>query len=149
MSIHPKPVYRQLANLILARDNCVRCGNSEWRLRHEDSAHRIVKQFMPSGSGIDSGTWLDLDACLRHPGERLVFYAPFHHMNEGGMYDGWTEHMVIVTPSLWHDFDLRITGRDRNDIKEYLHEVFHAALMQKIYQTADGDWHLHSEPALA
>ena len=149
MSIHPMPVCRQLAGKVIALSNCIASGNTEWRGRHEADIEDIVTQFMPSGSGIDCGTALVLDDALRNPGARLLFTTSFHHMNEGGMYDGWTEHMVIVTPSLWHDFDLRITGRDRNDIKEYLHEVFHAALMQKIYQTADGDWHLHSQPALA
>lgn len=141
MSIQPKPLYQKLACLILAHHNCIASGNTEWRDRHEDSISAIIKQFMPSGSGIDSGTSLDLDACLRHPGERLVFTAPFHHMNENGMYDGWTSHTVIVTPSLWSEFDIRITGKDRNDIKKYLHEVFHHALTLEIYQTADGEWH--------
>jgi hypothetical protein len=148
MSIYPTPVYRQLAGKVLALSNCITSGNTEWRHRHEADIEEIVKQFMPSGSGIDCGTKLDIEDALRHPGARLLFSAPFHHMNEGGMYDGWTDHDFIVTPSLWHEIDLRITGRDRNDIKEYLHEVFHTALMQPIYQTADGDWHLHSEPVL-
>jgi hypothetical protein len=49
-------------------------------------------------------------------------------MNEQGSYDGWTEHTVIVTPSLAMGYRLRITGRDRNGIKEYMHDVFNAAL---------------------
>jgi hypothetical protein len=45
-------------------------------------------------------------------------------MNEGGYYDGWTEHQVIITPSLQHGFDVRVTGQDRNEIKDYLAELF-------------------------
>ena len=50
-------------------------------------------------------------------------------MTEHGYYDGWTEHDVIVTPSLRSPgFSLRITGRNRRDIKEYIADAFHDAL---------------------
>ena len=84
---------------------------------------------MPSGSGIDSGTKLDFD---RSKPNRLVFTAPYHHMNDDGMYDGWTDHDIIVTPDLGFGFDLRITGRDRNQIKDYLGDTFAEALRQDI-----------------
>jgi hypothetical protein len=44
-------------------------------------------------------------------------------MDDGGGYDGWTEHTITVTPS-FRGFDLTISGRDRNDIKDYLHQTF-------------------------
>jgi hypothetical protein len=53
-------------------------------------------------------------------------------MTEGGMYDGWTEHTVVVTPSLAFGINIRITGRNRNDIKDYLHDVFHEALTKGV-----------------
>jgi hypothetical protein len=37
-----------------------------------------------------------------------------------------------VTPNLGHGFDLKITGPNKNDIKEYLADVFHTALSQPI-----------------
>jgi len=40
------------------------------------------------------------------------------------MYDGWTEHKIIVTPSLMAGFNLQITGKDKGQIKEYLCEVY-------------------------
>lgn len=153
MSRHPNTLCRTLAGKVIAFSNCITSGNAEWRDRHEADILELVKRFMPSGSGIDCGTKIDLDECLRVNGAKLFFTFSFHHMNEGGMYDGWTEHTLIVTPSLWHDFDLRITGRDRNGIKEYLHDVYSSALMQEVYQTEDGEWHEAtdtntSEPAL-
>ena len=53
-------------------------------------------------------------------------------MDAGGGYDGWTEHSVIVTPDLATGFDLKVTGRDKRDIKEYLGELFYAALCEEI-----------------
>lgn len=96
----------------------------------EDSLDYVVRNFLPSGSGIDCGTKLDESSTS----ERLVFTFGFHHMDECGFYDGWTEHKAIVTPTLTSHsgFKLRITGRDRNDIKEYLHQVFDSALDESI-----------------
>lgn len=56
--------------------------------------------------------------------DRIVFDFSFHHMDENGYYDGWTEYKLVITPSLTDGFDYKITGRDRNRIKEYLYDVF-------------------------
>jgi len=87
-----------------------------------------VMDTAPSGSGIDDGTKLDDTSTAN----KLVFNTGFHHMNENGYYDGWTDHQVIVTPSLAYGFDMRITGRDRNDIKDYLYEVYDCWLRSEI-----------------
>jgi hypothetical protein len=118
-------VYQQIASLIQARQNCQQTGNTDWESRHEDRIYSLVNEYMPSGSGIDNGTSIDLDASTP---EKLVFSFGYHHMNESGYYVGWSEHRLIVTPSLASGFDLRITGRDRDQIKEYLADVYSAAL---------------------
>jgi hypothetical protein len=91
----------------------------EWQDRADDELANAMNQS-PSGSGIDNGTILDDTS----KPDKLVFSFGFHHMNEAGYYDGWTEHKAIVTPSLCDSFNLRITGRDRNQIKDYLYDVF-------------------------
>jgi hypothetical protein len=53
-------------------------------------------------------------------------------MNDGGYYDGWTEHTVILTASLTSGFDIKITGRDKNSIKDHLYETFSLALQKEI-----------------
>lgn len=95
-----------------------------WFDRHTDTIERLCKDFMPSGSGFDSGTTLDLDASHA---DKFVFTTSYHHMTEGS-YDGWTEHTVTVTPSLQHRFNLRVSGRNRGDIKEYIVDAFNNAL---------------------
>lgn len=109
-----------MAMMLQAIDNCKASGNKEWEEKHKDRLDWLVRNEMPSGSGIDTGTKLDDESTP----ERLVFTCSFHHMDESGGYDGWTEHKVIVTASLVHGIFIRVTGRDRNDIKEYLHEVY-------------------------
>jgi hypothetical protein len=120
-----KPLYQHLASLVVAVDNCRRTNNEEWRQRHIEAIDAAVREHMPSGSGIDSGTTFDHDASAE---DKLVFRTAFHHMNDAGMYDGWTEHTVTVKPSLAFELELTISGRNRNDIKDYLHDTFHAAL---------------------
>lgn len=121
-------LYKHLASKLDALENCIKTHNTQWEEIHEDTILGIVKNYMPSGSGIDAGTKIDLD---NSTGKRIVLTFGFHHMTEG-MYDGWTEHKAIVVPSLVHDFELRITGSNRNDVKDYLYQTFEYALRQEI-----------------
>ncbi len=135
-------LYSELASVVRARLNCDKKRISggaqttdasrladEWCNKHKDSIRQLLDDYMPHGSGFDHGTQLDLDASH---GDKLVFTTAFHHMHESGMYDGWTEHTVTVTPSLLHGFHLRISGRNRNGIKEYISDTFHEALKTEI-----------------
>lgn len=124
-------LYQAIARKIQARNNCWehRDTHAEWATRHEQDVLALVKDHLPSGSGFDSGTEIDL---ARSSPERLVFATSFHHMNEHGYYDGWSEHEVIVKPSLTWGFDLRVTGRDRRQIKEFIGESFDHDLRQEV-----------------
>ncbi len=126
-------LYSELASLVCARLNCIKSDNTEWLAKHEAKILELVKETAPSGSGIDCGTKIDLDAST---GEKLVFNFSYHHMNESGIYDGWTEHKAIVVASLQFGFDLTITGRNRNQIKEYLHETFSFWIDSEAYKIA-------------
>jgi len=125
-------VYEQLAQSLQARINCERSGNTEWHVRHSEAIESACKEYLPSGSGFDCGTRFDFDKSTPN---RLVLNTDFHHMDEHGGYDGWTEHQVIVTPSLVFRFDVRVTGRDRNDIKEYIASEFECALNSDMRET--------------
>lgn len=84
----------------------------------------VCKEYLPSGSGFNAGTQLG-DATRR----KVTFLTSFHHMNEAGYYDGWTEHIVTVTA----EFDglaIRVSGHNRNEIKDYISEAFHYTLTQ-------------------
>lgn len=113
--------YQVIARTLGAR---LRCDakpdtHSEWSARHQAYLDELLSGF-PHGSGFDLGTKLDDTSTP----ERLVFNTAFHHVNESGMYDGWTEHQVIVKPSLEMGYRMRITGRDRNGIKELIADYF-------------------------
>lgn len=134
-----KKLFQEIASRLNAADNCAARGNREWQARHEAAVDQLVKDFMPSGSGIDSGTKLD-EAARTHNPANLYFTTAFHHMDENGGYDGWTEHRIIVSPSLQFGFNIKITGRDRNEIKDYLHEIFSHALNREVEQNEAGEY---------
>jgi hypothetical protein len=122
-------LYVALARLVQARANAFSSGQSDgWFFRHGERARELVNEYMPSGSGIDSGTTLDFD---RSTSEKLVFSTSYHHMTEG-VYDGWTEHTVTCRASLASGITLGIGGRDRNGVKDDLHERFHEALNTEV-----------------
>lgn len=118
-------VLSALVNAIVARDNCAKSANSEWLAKWESQIAQLM-ELLPHGSGFDSGT--KLDESKTAPRSRVVFTTAFHHMNDGGYYDGWTQHSVTVKPSLLHGFTLSISGRNRNEIKDYIGEVFESVL---------------------
>ena len=146
----PKTVMQSLASTLQALRNCekrARVGSATnalpwtksdesgdpapvntWQDRHRERLTRIERECLPSGSGVDAGSSIDL---VKSKPARIVLTLSFHHMNDAGYYDGWSDHTVILTPS-FDGFDLRITGRDRNGIKDYLGDIFYHALSSPI-----------------
>ena len=130
-------IYEKIAHIVAAIRNCEKSNNKVWLEKWVLQLGQLMKQA-PSGSGIDCGTKIRMEPnvtnskhsrCYNHislasTGERLIFDTSYHHMDDVGYYDGWTEHTITVTGSLTSGFKLAISGRDRNDIKEYLHEVY-------------------------
>lgn len=106
-----------LVSAYQARDNCKRSGNTEWLARWESRIAQLA-DTAPSGSGLDNGTRIvHVDAST------IRLETAFHHMNGVGYYDGWTEHPITVRPSFGGGLHITIRGRDRNNIKDYIHDV--------------------------
>jgi hypothetical protein len=121
-------VIQRLAGSIGAYKNCVANGNDEWVRKHMETIEDMEKNYLPHGAGIDVGCKVDMD---KSTDKKVVIHTSFHHMNEVGMYDGWTEHTITVKPD-FTGIDITISGRDRNGIKDYLGEVFHTALLEMV-----------------
>lgn len=94
--------------------------NAEYKGMVEDKINELEKR-LPYGSGFDAGSSVDL---RKSTGQRIIIDTSFHHMDENGYYDGWTYHQVIITPCLMYGYQLRVTGRNRNSIKEYIFDQF-------------------------
>lgn len=114
-----------IASTVQAFKNCIEAHNNEWRDKHLE-AIREYEDMLPSGSGIDGGTKIDID---RSSGDKLVLTFSYHHMNDCGMYDGWNDYTCYVRPA-FDGITLSIRGRNRNDIMDYLYEVYNGALTE-------------------
>lgn len=117
-----------LSSMCVAIRNCQKSGNADWEQRHGERIAHLVRDYLPSGSGFDCGTKFDADKSTNRV---LTFTTEFHHMNEGGYYDGWTSHVVRAHAG-FDGFDLTVSGPDRNGIKDYIAETFHVALSQLV-----------------
>lgn len=89
----------------------------------EDRILSIVKEYLPSGSGIDTGTKICFERSRQN---KIVLFCEYHHMTNG-FYDGWTAHYITIRPS-FQGIRIDISGKDRNGIKDYLYDTYHAAL---------------------
>ena len=128
----PKPkrikLYQLIASALAARKNCLESGNPfNW-----DTLLDQIEGILPSGSGIDDGTDIDRDSV-----GIIKLHTSYHHMNNAGYYDGWTDHTIRIKADLQFGFDLSISGKDRNH-KDYLADVYHHALDQYVLWTKEG-----------
>lgn len=96
-------------------------SENDYAIEQARATIEAESENLPSGSGLDRGVKLSIEESRP---EKLVFVAPFHHMDENGYYDGWTDHKIIVTPSLMWGHSIRITGQNKNQIKDYLSDLF-------------------------
>jgi hypothetical protein len=99
--------------------------------KHKDSVYeRVCRNFLPSGSGIDSGCTIDSIS-----DDRIVIHSSYHKMNDNGYYCGWVDFQVIVTADL-EGINIRVRGRNGgrldDSLREYLWQVFDHELNREI-----------------
>ena len=117
-------IYQKIAHLLQAIRNCNESCNVEWLEKHQETLDAIARHCLPRGSGFDAGTTIDEESTP----QRIILHTSFHHLDENGFYCGWSDHDVIVSPCLMFDFQTRITGRDKRDIKDYIQSEFNYRL---------------------
>lgn len=114
-------LYQKIAQIFSAYLNCIESNSVEWQDKHQERLEKIIENCLPYGSGFDTGTKLDYS---RSNPNKLVFDTEFHHMNENGYYDGWTQHKVTIKPNLQFGYHMNITGINKDNIKDYISDVF-------------------------
>lgn len=114
------PMYQFIAHTLCRVQNIAKGGDPKRADGIFNDLGLWVKRNGPSGSGIDMGTAISETSTPA----KIVLGTHFHHMDEHGGYDGWTEHKVTVQASMLFDIDISVGGRNRNDIKEHLHQVY-------------------------
>lgn len=128
-----RKLYQQIASTIDAYHRCVKTHREKiWELKHLEALHAIEANYLPHGSGIDNGCQFDLD---HSTAERIMITSSYHCMDENGMYDGWADFAVTVTPSLVFGVSISVKSANgcsrqfvKYDLGEYLTDVFRDAL---------------------
>lgn len=130
-----RKIYQEIAALVDAYRRCLETGN-QYADTHIDRLLKIEREYLPHGSGIDSGCNIDLQ---KSSGEKVVITFGYHFMDENGFYAGWDEYRLTVKASLMFGFDARIVcihrgseDRDRRGTKEYFYQLFDYALNQEV-----------------
>lgn len=124
-------VYQRIAQLVTNAQHC----NEEWANKAVEELEELVLEYLPHGSGFDSGCEVDVDSSKPN---RVIIHTSYHHMDEYGSYDGWTNHDIILVPDLVRGFDFRVTGRNtRDDIKTYIGDMF-AECLDRVVPDACG-----------
>ena len=114
----------KLISLIAQTCDWHKVVNDEYMGECEDRIYKL-EQLLPSGSGIDSGCKIDVE---KSSSDKVIITFGYHFLNDAGYYDGWGEYKLIIKPKLSNDFDLRIVGKDRSFIKDYLYDLFDTEL---------------------
>ena len=117
-------VYQRIAQLV----GLAQCSHEEWATKAAEELEELVSEYLPHGSGFDSGCEIDVSASKPN---RIIIHTSYHHMDEWGGYCGWTDHDIILVPDLRNGFTFRVTGRNtRDDIKTYIGDLFQECLDQ-------------------
>jgi len=123
----PKKIYQELATLTDARLRCIQMDNKEWEEKHTEKIEEMVKRFPIDDPIFDF---------YESNGQKLVIHSSYHHMNENGFWDGYSDFTIKVTSDLMFGFKLSILGkfpRKYESTKDYLHELISSEL-DKIYE---------------
>lgn len=116
------PLYQIMAHCIGAMGNRV-VPDGAWQSRWQTVLDQCVA-LLPRGGGFDVSPTL-VEGVTKP--EYLVFQGSYHLMNQHGVYVGWRDYRVIVTPSFVHGMTLRV-AQARGDLGEYVADSFHAHL---------------------
>ena len=86
----------------------------------------LLKEYLPNGNESRRQQGLSV-ILLESTEKRIVIDTTYWH--ETGRE---TVHQVIIKPSFDGEIAIRVTGKNVNNVKEYLHNTFREALMSEV-----------------
>ena len=88
----------------------------------------VLKNHMPHGSGFNNGVSL-----VSLTPDKVVFFAPFRHMNDHGFYDGWVTYIVTVRSTFnGPDVTVSVKGYD-NTARKYADDMMRMYIAETFY----------------
>ena len=101
-------------------------SQKNWAKRTKELS--LLQELLPNGKGIREREGLAV-ILLESTKKRIVIDTTYWHKNNS---DVWTSHQVIITPSFEGEINIRITGKNKDNVKDYLYDIFREALMSEI-----------------
>ena len=131
-------LYQKIIQTRKALEACEKAGNIKAYNSHCETLQGIHKNYLPSGSGFDGQITIE-----EATDKKLVIRFDWHILNDNGYYDGWLDLLLIVTPNLSSDFDMKIkwytNGNDKRKVEKYkpliedfLYDEWYYVLTQEI-----------------
>ena len=123
-------LYQELASLLKWRKTV----NEEYQKQLEDKLD-ILTNYLPSGSGFDDGSVVDVN---KSNNNKIIIHSAYHHLDNNGFYDGWSNFSIIIKPDLMFGFTLTLIGNTTIrkyfdcDFRNYVIDIFSDTLHKKI-----------------
>jgi len=89
----------------------------------------LLQELLPNGNGMRRQ--INCMILLESTKKRIVIGTAYWHPNDNYETSRWTEHKVVITPSFEGEINIRITGKNENNVKDYLYDIFREALMKE------------------
>ena len=106
-------LYQRIANLVHWHP-----PSEHFQAQKLDELSRM-EDLLPSGSGFDAGCKIQTNSV---PPNRVLITFEYHHMSGIGYYIGWTQHEVLISPNLHHDYHIDIIGTGYEDLDDCYYE---------------------------
>ena len=103
-------------------------SQKNWAKRAKELS--LLQELLPNGNGIRGQEGL-AEILPESTKKRIVIYTTYWHPNDSYETSRWTAHQVIITPSFEREINIRITGKNKDNVKDYLHDIFREALMKE------------------
>lgn len=126
-------VYQKLSAYIRAYKTNQETNNEKWMNYFEEKIKEIAEKYLPNGSGIDNGNYINIEESDEN---KIVIESSYHKMTNG-FYDGWIEYSVVVTPDLLNEIVFEFIEHNGNELekdyglKDYLYIAYYSALMDE------------------
>ena len=114
------------------------------RERGEKLLETIESEYLPNGSGFDTGCTIKGDTTTNQSYEVAFEY---HHMSGYGFYTGWTSWRITVFPAFCFGFEMELENNDmltyqdelllKEENQEYFLDTFQECLNQEYIERGE------------
>lgn len=96
------------------------CLDKKWVVPSKARLSELLEP-LPRSNGLDAGVVFDWN---RSKPNKFIFSFNYYYRDKRGDRSGWTRHQLIITAGYFNKFYMRITGRNKNKMKESLLTLF-------------------------